>query len=238
MFSRILLIFCVVAAVAGIIINDDRVEDLIRRIGDIKNELLEDNSELRSEEMKEIIASIPYDSTRKDSAFKDGFLCGMCLAVFQRFIFMRRYQKQSDEYIKKLAIKLCVDFEIQSEEVCSGFVEFNTPSIFHIVDNRTTLSTDTVCKVLLNDGYCTIPYIDTSLDFKVDIDSGKSNKTSETSEQANQSVSNLTIVHFTDIHFDAKYTKGAFADCEEYACCRETDDVNEDDPSSKAGHWY
>lgn len=237
MLCRILIFCGVVAAVVSIQINNDRIEDLKKRLGDIKNQLHADEPEMRSNSLKKIVENIPNKNTRQEGALEAGFLCGICNSIFNQFLNMRRVQKQSDKFLKNLALELCVDFEIQSEEVCHGIIELNAPSIFYIVDNRPNLSADTVCKLLLNDGDCMNPYTDDNLDFVVDIDNQLSSDIKKTSGQQKEVSEDLTIVHISDIHVDFKYTKGAFADCDELACCRETDDVNENDPESYAGYW-
>lgn len=230
------MVSCLVTAVVGFNVNEDRVEDLRKRISDIKNNISPvDGGETRSEDFKEIVAQIPMKGTRQGSGIEDDFLCGICMSIIGNFLNLRRVQMQSEAALKRLAIEMCVDFEIQSEEVCSGLVEFNTPSILYIVDNRANLTADTICKLLLNDGHCMNPFDDSDLEFTVNIDEGKSIKNSPIPMP--DSPEALTIVQLTDIHFDPKYKQGAFADCEESACCRETDDVNEDDPSSLAGYW-
>jgi sphingomyelin phosphodiesterase len=228
--NRILVVWCVVAAVASVRISQERLQDLEVRLGDIKNQLHDDN-ETRSERMKEIYSEIAVSEIR---GVQSPFVCGLCYVVINNLFWMRRVQKRSDEYLTNLAMKMCVDLEIQSEEVCHGVIEYNAPSIIYIVDKRPELTADTVCKLLLNDGVCVFPTFDRTLDFSVKISERKpSNQSRETFEIGN----NLTIIHFTDIHYDSKYQQGAFADCEEHACCREVDDVNEIDLSSNAGRW-
>lgn len=238
MLCRILLLCGVVAAVVSIRINNDKIEDLKKRLSDIKHQLQSDEPETRSSHLQNIIENIPSKSTRKENDLESGFLCGMCNSIFNEFLTMRRVQKQSDKFLKNLALEMCVDFEIQSEEVCQGMIELNAPSIFYIVDNRPSLSADTVCKLLLNDGDCSDAYADDNLEFSIDIDNRMSKSDiKNTSEGQREASEDLTIIHISDVHVDFKYTKGAFADCDELACCRETDDVNENDPESIAGYW-
>lgn len=233
------LVLCIVtAAVAGLSIQRDRIEDLKRRFWDIKNELNANETDTRSEGLKQIVTKISLQNSRQDGDLESGFLCGMCLTVVDDFLSMRRTLMHSEQSLKTLAVELCVDFEVQSEEVCHGVVELNTPSIIYIVDRRPDLTAETVCKLLLNDGDCFAPYNDDRLEFTIDIDHGKTSEEAKPVESSNtSSIDGLTIVHISDIHFDPKYTKAAFADCDEPACCRETDDINEEDAGSLAGLW-
>jgi hypothetical protein len=231
--NRILWVCCVVAAVACVKISDEKLRDIESRLGEIKNQLFDDANETRSERMKEIYSELLVTQTKARGG-QNSFACGMCYVAVNNLLWMRRVQKRSDEYLKNLWMKMCVDLEIQSEEVCHGIIEYNAPSLLYIVDKRTDLTADTLCKLYLNDGICALPHFDRKLDFTVNI---SERKNSNQSREAFENSKNLTIIHFTDIHYDPKYQRGAFADCEEHACCREIDDVNEIDPSSNAGHW-
>jgi sphingomyelin phosphodiesterase len=240
MLCKVLLIYCMVAAVVGVKINSDRIEDLRKRIDDMKHQLHGDEAETRSEALKTLLGKIEHDkgSLLKGNLIEDDFLCATCVTAVDDFLNMRRLEALSQETIEMLVIEMCVDFEIASEEVCRGIIELNIPSIIYIVDNRPDLSADTVCKLLLNDGDCKDPFRDDSLDFTIDIDNGTLSVVSKTSDDEKQLPSeDLVIVHITDIHVDFNYTKGASADCNEFACCREMDDVNDTDPESNAGEW-
>lgn len=236
MLARVLVICGVVAAVAGIKISLERIDDLKSRIDDIKNQLHEDTVETRSATLKQIVSNIDYKADSARNEVVDGFLCGICFSVVNQFLNMRRVELQSGPEIKKVAQELCVDFEIQSEEVCHGVIDLNFPSIFYVVENRPDLKADTICKLLLNDGTCAAPSNDDRMDFKIEIDTGSSIETSKDYEMKKQTSEELTIVHFSDIHVDWKYVEGAFSDCEEYACCREIDHA-ENDTESLAGVW-
>lgn len=227
-----ILVFCsVIAAVASLRINSERLQDLQSRLAEIKSQLHVAENETRSETLNKIYDNIPLFGTR---GAKDSFLCIMCYAVIDNFFWYRRIEQQSDSFMKNLAVDLCVDLELQSEEVCHGIVEFNAPSVLYIIDNRPELTPDTVCKLLLNEGNCINPINDDNLEFSVEISDKKTSTPPQTFPESNES---LTIIHITDIHYDPKYKTGAFADCDEHACCREIDDINESDPESTAKRW-
>lgn len=234
---KILVICLAAASVVGLSVHRDRLEDLKRRLWDIKNELNVNESDSRSEKLKEIVEKISSSDSRQGGDLQSGFLCGMCLSVVNEFLSLKRIQMLNEQSLKALAVEFCVDLEIQSEEVCHGVIELNAPSISYILDKRPDLSAENICKLLLNDGHCVIANNDDKLEFTIDIDDGKSEESFKVSEQTNQTSEGLTIIHIGDIHFDPKYAKAAFADCDELACCRETDDINEEDPESLAGYW-
>jgi hypothetical protein len=137
--NRILVVWCVVAAVASVRISRERLQDLEVRLGEIKNQLHDDN-ETRSERMKEIYSEIAVSQIR---GVQSPFVCGLCYVVINNLFWMRRVQKRSDEYLTNLAMKMCVDLELQSEEVCHGVIQYNAPSIIYIVDKRPELTADT-----------------------------------------------------------------------------------------------
>lgn len=232
MLCRVLIFCGVVAAVASLKINDDRADDLKKRLADIKNQLREDDT--RSERLGRIVANLNPESSRND--FADELLCGACLSVVAQFLEMRRVELLSVQAMKNLALEMCVDFEIQSEEVCHGIIEFNAPSVAFIVDNRPELSADTVCKLLLDIGNCFNPIKQDQLDFVVEIDNATSSSAAKSDATTKERPDELTIVHVSDIHLDLKYTVGAFSDCDEFACCREVD-ASENDTESVAGVW-
>ncbi|CRK90511.1 CLUMA_CG004132, isoform A [Clunio marinus] len=240
MFPRLVVaILCVVASATVFVnafdINEDRIHDLKNRIGDIKNQLHGDESESQSEWLKGIVNEIPIEDTRDEDS--DSFICTMCPIVVNNFLVMRRVQNLKKDYLMKLALNMCVNFELQSEEVCKGVIEVNTPAIAYIVDKRPDLTADTICKFLFNGGECNKPIKDDNMDFSIKLNEIK--PAIKLPNEENKISENLTIVHITDIHLDLKYKKGATADCGEIACCRDVDidETNEEDLTSLAGHW-
>lgn len=231
MLCRVLIFCGVVAAVASLNINDDRAADLRKRLADIKNQLREDDT--RSERLGRIVANLNPESSR--DGLVDEFLCGACHSVVEQFLEMRRVELLSVQAMKNLALEMCVDFEIQSEEVCHGIIEFNAPSVAFIVDNRPELTADTVCKLLLDIGNCLNPIKQDQLDFVVEIDDTTS-AAAKAGAATKERPGELKFVHVSDIHLDLKYTVGAFSDCDEFACCREVD-TGENDTESVAGAW-
>lgn len=232
MLCRVLVFCGVVAAVASLKINDDRADDLKKRLADIKNQLREDDT--RSERLRGIVANLSPESSRND--FADDFLCAACQSIVTRFLEMRRVELLSVQAMKNLALEMCVDFEIQSEEVCHGIIEFNAPSIAFIVDNRHELTADTVCKLILDIGDCGNPIKQDQLDFVVEIDNKTMSAPAKVEASTKEKPDDLKIVHVSDIHLDLKYMVGAFSDCDEFACCREVD-TSENDTESVAGVW-
>lgn len=234
MLCRVFIFCGVVAAVASLKINDDRADDLKKRLDDIKNQLRGGEDEARSERLRKIVANLNPESSRNDLV--DDFLCGVCQSVVSQFLEMRRVELLSVQAMKNLALEMCVDFEIQSEEVCHGIIEFNAPSIAFIVDSRPELTADTVCKLLLDIGNCLNPIKTDQLDFVVEIDNTTISATAKAGDATKEKLDELQIVHLTDIHLDLKYMVGAFSDCDEFACCREVD-TSENDTESVAGVW-
>lgn len=234
MLCRVLIFCGVVAAVASLKINDDRADDLKKRLDDIKNQLRGGEDEARSERLRKVVENLNPDSPRNDVV--DDFLCGACQSVVSQFLEMRRVELLSVQAMKNLALEMCVDFEIQSEEVCHGIIEFNAPSIAFIVDNRPELTADTVCKLLLDVGNCLNLIKTDQLDFVVEIDNATISASAKARKATAVKLDEFKIVHVSDIHLDLKYMVGAFSDCDEFACCREVD-ITENDTESVAGAW-
>ena len=207
----------------------------------LKNQLEDGNVEtVKSEDFKSILKNINLDTFRNQAEddIEDVLDCALCQSVVDDFLNLRRVSLRSQKQLRNLAIEFCTDFEIQSEEVCTGIIDLNVPIIIHIIDNRKELTSDVICGVIMSDTDCVSPSNANKLNFEVQI--SNSSDVQVESKQAHQSLMKsvpLNIVHITDIHVDYKYVKKAFADCEEPLCCHEIDSENEEDPKSQAGTW-
>lgn len=207
----------------------------------LKNQLEEGNVEtVKSEDYKNILQNINFVSSRNQAEddIANVLDCILCQSFVNDFLNLRRISLRNQKQLRNLAIELCTDLEIQSEEVCTGIIDLNVPIITHIIDNRKELTSDVICSVIMSDKDCVSSSNENKLNFEVQI-SNSSNVLVE-SKKAHQSLKKsvpLNIVHITDIHVDYKYVKKAFADCEEPLCCHEIDSENEEDPKAQAGNW-
>lgn len=207
----------------------------------MKNQLDEENVEtIKSEDYKNILQNINIESFRNQAQddIADVFDCILCQSVVTDLLNLRKISLRNQKQLRNLAIELCTDFEIQSEEVCTGVIDLNVPIITHIIDNRKELTFDVICGVIISDKDCVSSFNKNKQNFEVQI-SNSSNLLVE-SKKAHQSLKQsvpLNIVHITDIHVDFKYVNKAFADCEEPLCCHEIDSENEEDPKAQAGNW-
>lgn len=239
MSLKFLLIFAaisyVIASKSQLSLDNPRIQQLRRRIGDIKNQLKENAAETKSEQLTRIVIKIPFQDTQRGAIIEDNFLCELCNTVLEDFLELRRIKNETDEYLKTLALELCVGFEIQNEEVCFGVIKLYAPVVLFIVDHRPNLTANTVCKLLLNRGVCKKSYDDDNLEFSINIFSNKT----ENAEQKvpHQSTNDLIILHITDIHVDLKYKQNSLADCDKFVCCRDVDDGSEEDSKTPAGPW-
>lgn len=235
MFREILIIIAIAASISCFKFSDEKLSVLRTRLVDLQNQIEANKTEIKSESLKEIIADIPLPNTRQGGFTQNVLLCGICSSLASNFMYRRRVLKQSEQELTKLAVDLCVLFRLQSDTVCRGVIQLNTPSIVFIVDSRPDLTSETVCRAVLNVGFCQLPYRDDKLDFTVTIDKGKSVDKLKVDRQNGISES-MIIVQLTDIHFDAKYKKGASADCDDYACCHDVKSTSAT-PNSTAGPW-
>lgn len=207
----------------------------------LKDQLEEGNVEtVKSEDFKRILQNINFNTFRNQAQddIADVLDCLLCQSVVNDYLNLRRVALRNQKHLRNLAIELCTDLEIQSEEVCTGIIDLNIPIIIHIIDTRKELTADVICSVIMSDNDCVSSSNANKLNFEVQI-SNSSNVQVE-SKQAHQSLMKsvpLNIVHITDIHVDYKYVKKAFADCEEPLCCHEIDSENEEDPKAQAGNW-
>lgn len=112
MLRKVLLIYCVMAAVVSVKINEDRIDDLRKRIEDMKNHSLGDEAETRSEALKKVLGKIMLNKgSLKADIIEDEFLCATCVTVIEDFLSMRRVEKLSKEDIEMLAIEMCVRYK-------------------------------------------------------------------------------------------------------------------------------
>jgi hypothetical protein len=194
-----------------------------------------------SQKLIKVVSNIPPASTtRQGSDTFDSFaLCSVCQNVIDELMFMRREEQLNSTELIDLSIEFCNMLEIQSERVCRGVIELNAPSIIYIVDNRKDLTADTVCKVLLDDGECFEPSDDKSYDFSISIDEYEEHSEDDVKEVTTLApTEDLTIVHITDIHVDSKYKKGSLAVCDDFACCRDVPQKDDEINSTLlAGYW-
>lgn len=188
------------------------------------------------------VSAATATSTRQgDSGSYESFaLCGVCQGVIDEFIFMRRVEHLNDTELIDMSIEFCEIFELQSPRVCRGIIELNAPSILHIIDYREDLTSDNICRFLLDDGDCASQPDDEHLNFVVNIDDYVENCDSENliSHQIPTDGDDLVIVHITDIHVDFKYKKGSLAACKDFACCRyDAEDGDNVNATLLAGYW-
>lgn len=194
-----------------------------------------------SQKLVKVVSSIaPASTTRQGTnTFESYALCSVCQNVIDELMFMRRDEQLNSTELIDLSIEFCNMLEVQSERVCRGVIELNAPSIIYIVDNRKELTADTVCKVLLDDGECFEPSDDKSYDFAISIDEYEEHSEDDIKEVTTLApAEDLTIIHITDIHIDLKYKKGALAVCDDFACCRDYPQKDDEINSTLlAGYW-
>lgn len=251
---KLFCLFCVITPVVNCL-RADRVDfsnlyDAIEHLRD-EFETKPSNVTLSEEEefMKKVIQELPSGMSREEGLEGSPYMCDLCIVLGTQAIFLRRYGLLSDNVIERIAIGICNLLRIQTNEVCTGLIKFNLPTIIYIADNRRDLTASTVCRIVFETGRCTQPIDDKELDFKIDVDRKKlfikkptvnSEKKQKKDEdniadviRRDSSTEKLNIVQITDIHYDAEYLQNSPADCGIYACCRNSTKKTK----QSAGYW-
>ncbi|CAO1438478.1 unnamed protein product [Diamesa hyperborea] len=157
--------------------------------------------------------------------------CLVCRAGVGTLLRNRR-NGQTEQQLKTSAIDLCKSFSSQSDEVCSGLIDLNFEALVFIVDNRPSLTGNTICSLVLQ-GECGEPAAE--LGFTINVSQG-SPITQSKSQAVPRSGNDLKIVHITDVHYDPNYLAGSNADCSDPVCCRAKGGIASD-PAARAGAW-
>ncbi|XP_039305802.1 sphingomyelin phosphodiesterase 1 [Solenopsis invicta] len=226
-----LLFFALLLKVARSDVTSYTNDMISRFTHEIKNWM---QTQEESEEFQQLIRilSLPTSAQRDDwRSFKDEkgpFVCIICQSVLNNILEQRR-QGMSAEKIRSLAIKLCIQLNLQGEEVCDGAVTINLPIILHIVDSKPNLTASTICGVVLDSQSC--PLNDPEFNWTVNIDNGPPKLI-----DAKESDEILNIVQITDIHYDPKYEPYGNSQCGKPACCRKGQNVT-NTSGQVAGYW-
>lgn len=156
----------------------------------------------------------------------DQLVCKACVAATNGFIIARR-SRASKSMLQKTAVQLCVSFNIENEEVCSGVIESNINIFLYIIDNKKGLFGDRICSIVLQDRGCGT--VDST--WKIKIPQERAPPVS-----APSTGTTFKILHLTDFHLDNLYTPGGNARCDAPLCCQ-SDQGNASIQSDACGYW-
>ncbi|CAH1158391.1 unnamed protein product [Phyllotreta striolata] len=139
----------------------------------------------------------------------------------------------SMESIKMKVVSLCVGLKIETEGVCSGFVDVFGPELVPAY-NTSDLSPSQTCSLIFGESCGTV---DNEIhDWNIQIPAHNSLETEDNILQQKATTSTFKVLHLSDTHLDPDYSPGSPSNCEEPLCCRNysTPSANETIP---AGRW-
>ncbi|KAK0094986.1 hypothetical protein PV326_009487 [Microctonus aethiopoides] len=176
--------------------------------------------------------AIPTEMQRSDWTKLNGpnalAFCIICKSFTKTIINLRR-TGTPEEVIKQTIITLCIILNLQTEPVCRGVVNLNTPVILYIIDNDVTINERDVCGLLLQDQMC----VSSPLRYEWTININTEPPKLITKQPSQKS---LKILQITDLHYDPLYEPGGNAGCDEPTCCRRGQNKTGGN-TLKAGYW-
>nr|CAD7259209.1 unnamed protein product [Timema shepardi] len=154
--------------------------------------------------------------------------CALCKPLVKEVLAVYNKGKDAQETGDRV-ITLCVLFNVETREVCTGLVNVYLESALYLAEhvNNDTLI-DGVCGLVINSDECHFQD-----EWTVDVDLGTK---PDVVTPAISDSPTVTVVQVTDIHYDPKYTFGGNAVCGEPTCCRSAQGSPADE-SSAAGYW-
>jgi hypothetical protein len=158
--------------------------------------------------------------------------CVACRSTFALMIQQFRSGSRTREQLQQDSVGLCMQLTTYGIVVCEGVVRLNAEIIFHILEQRPTLTANQMCSVVLQ-SECGDP--DPIFQFSVNVSPGPA-ITQSKSRSIPRSPNELKILHFSDPHYDPHYTINSFANCPEPVCCRRASGIAPN-PVDRAGRW-
>ncbi|XP_020811362.1 sphingomyelin phosphodiesterase [Drosophila serrata] len=190
----------------------------------------------KSHSQKDIFTKNMIDLEPRDSFF----VCTACRSVMR--VFIRTIREEDGELhgdgstalMKQFAMDFCRRMNLQTEEVCEGLIDFNTPTVEYILRNSESDS-QSFCSLFMEYNFCNTG-TNPDYNWTLSIDSTGVPLTGPKADTPRFSESDLRICHVSDIHHDPLYQKGSLASCAEPMCCQRHKDTAEG-TSEAAGAW-
>ncbi|XP_062542349.1 sphingomyelin phosphodiesterase-like [Armigeres subalbatus] len=167
---------------------------------------------------------IPYQTTE----------CTACRALVTTYLAYRRVLNWDRDRIAAQAASTCDTLGILLPENCVKVIDKNIDIFLYIIDNRPSLTAQTICGVIFQSGACVLEDRE-FLDWTIDVAAGGTPITSSKAG-ANRGANDLKIIHLTDLHYDPHYRTGYNAVCGEPCCCRVGQGIPAN-PEDGAGEW-
>ncbi|KXJ72005.1 sphingomyelin phosphodiesterase-like [Aedes albopictus] len=167
---------------------------------------------------------LPYQTTE----------CTACRALVTTYLTYRRILNWDRDRIAAQAASTCDTLGILLPENCVKIIDKNIDIFLYIIDNKPSLTAQTICGVIFQSGACVLEDPE-FLNWTIEVSAGGTPITSSKTG-SNRGPNDFKIVHLTDLHYDPHYRTGYNAVCGEPCCCREAQGIPEN-PEEGAGEW-
>ncbi|XP_025831758.1 sphingomyelin phosphodiesterase-like isoform X2 [Agrilus planipennis] len=157
----------------------------------------------------------------------NNLVCTACRTSLDALLLARKKGITEDELFVLLS-KLCIDMGIQTETVCYGVLEEHLGIGLYIADNGQNVTGKWACSLILQKLNC--PKV-AGKDWSIQLDNRYG---PELSEQYSSNI--VKILHISDLHYDAMYTPGSNAECNNPVCCG-PDSGKVANALAQAGYW-
>ncbi|XP_046742725.1 sphingomyelin phosphodiesterase-like [Diprion similis] len=187
-----------------------------------------------TEKLKAYLADLAFPTVKRSTDLtnyieqRSSLTCTLCTSLVNVIMGYRKIG-MAEETIISTITTLCVNLNIEGEDVCRGVIELNAPIAFYIVDHKPSLAAASVCGIVLQSSSC--PLTDEEFEWTVEVDDSEPvHISSEETEET------FRIVQISDPHYDPVYEAYGNAYCDEPTCCR----VGQNDTNTSgavAGYW-
>ncbi|KAL9695184.1 hypothetical protein quinque_014469 [Culex quinquefasciatus] len=160
--------------------------------------------------------------------------CTACRSLVTTYLTYRRVLNWDRDRIAAQAASTCDSLAILLPENCVKVIDKNIDIFLYIIDNRPSLTAQTICGVIFQSGACVLQDPE-FLNWSINVAPGGTPITSSKTGP-NRGPNDIKIIHLTDLHYDPHYRTGYNAVCGEPCCCREEQGIPEN-PAEGAGEW-
>ncbi|CAB3360245.1 Hypothetical predicted protein [Cloeon dipterum] len=139
---------------------------------------------------------------------------------------------ETREQLVERVVTICLDLNIQKENVCRGLIESNIDIVLFIVANREVRAAD-VCGMAM---FPSCPLDNPAFNWTVDISSAGPKPPITIPELPPEGSPTFKVLHISDLHLDLLYAPGSNAECDEPTCCRADQGLPANE-SAASGYW-
>ncbi|CAH1103351.1 unnamed protein product [Psylliodes chrysocephalus] len=157
--------------------------------------------------------------------------CGVCkLGVG----LLQSHLKNGDsmEEIKIKIVALCVTLKIETEAVCTGFVDVFGPELVPAY-NTSNLEPSKTCSMIFGESCGSV----SNEIHEWDIETPENHLQAIEEKFPKVEVPTFKVLHLSDTHLDPDYAEGSPTNCEEPLCCRNYSTPSTNETIIPAGRW-